>query len=406
VACSIIQDARCHLEEWRRLPFPAATRPSPLWIGHTETELAPVIHGIDSADEVIAAATSRNLTTYPTLVDDPVFETVLNAQLEWLERLGAPLSSFPLHVQESRFAANAVATTVDNRRVSSAFLYHLGIAARVRAVAGSCGRVFELGSGYGGLARVLKLLYPEAQIVLCDLPETLYLCWVYLRRHFPNARFATVVEAEAATTADADFLFTPAQAAKAISGSAFDVAINAASLSEMTQDACDYYIDLIQNHIDLKYFFHINRFGSPENYHQVCSTSYGLDPYWEVVNWSWRDSNNLMRVHPKWPPLLDLVLRRIPQAIRSDDLLANLADSYRRMAAGARVGSDTWHTATWNAVRVGRSTADIKDYVVALRRMGWREAAYYESILATTSDQASPPPPAGPGQSLENSQLA
>jgi hypothetical protein len=378
----IVCEARERLDAWRRLPFPDAIRPSPLWETHTKTVLAPVIAGLDTAGAVIAAATSRDVTTHPTPTDHHVFEQVLVAQLEWLERVGAPLSSFPLHVQESGFAAASVATMVENRRVSSAFLYHLGIAARIRSHVGPCQRIFELGSGYGGLARVLKLLHPEARLVLCDLPDTLYLCWIFLRSHFPNARFETVTDLEAATASEADFLLVPAQAVACLSGLSFDVAINTASLSEMTRAACDHYIDLIENRLRVAYFVHINRFGSPENYERVCATSYALDPYWEAVSWSWRDSANIMRVHPAWPPMLDVVLRRMPEAIRSDDLVASLADSHRRLAAAARVGSNDWHQGMWNAIRIGRSDADIRTYAEALRRMGWREAEHYEAMLA------------------------
>jgi hypothetical protein len=42
------------------------------------------------------------------------------------------------------------------------------------------GRVLEVGGGYGGVARQLQIRKSPVQIILCDLPETLYLAWYHL----------------------------------------------------------------------------------------------------------------------------------------------------------------------------------------------------------------------------------
>ena len=40
--------------------------------------------------------------------------------------------------------------------------------------------VLEIGVGYGGMARQLLQYCDDIQIVLCDLPETLYIAWHWL----------------------------------------------------------------------------------------------------------------------------------------------------------------------------------------------------------------------------------
>jgi putative sugar O-methyltransferase len=152
--------------------------------------------------------------------------------LAWLERFGRPLGSFPAYIQESEFVWPEAVGVVEGRRLSIAFLYHLCIAAQIDASAGKVGSVLELGSGYGGLARILKLLNPGANIVLCDLPTTLFFCYVYLRRHFPHATFE-VIERPEQPRGNADFTFVPAPLARNLAGSTFDLFANTSSLSGM-----------------------------------------------------------------------------------------------------------------------------------------------------------------------------
>jgi hypothetical protein len=290
-------------------------------------------------------------------------------------------------VQESGLASSKVVAVADNRRFSVAFLYHLSIAAQLQATVGKYDSAFELGSGYGGLARVLKLLNPSARIVLCDLPETLYFCYVFLRRHFPHCRFDVFHRREQLSGAaqSADFAFVPAQLAEELAGSTFDVVINTASLSEMTQAACDWYLRLIENGMRVGYLYHLNRFAGPEALGNVCSTSFGLDRHWEVLNWQWRGDGNFCNCAYPWhPPLLNLVTRRIPERIRSDILYAGMAESLRSRLTIVPIGSDEWHAAMWDLIRIDRQSADIEAYLAVIRPLGWHETAYYESLLGNT----------------------
>ena len=68
----IVREARERLDAWRRLPFPDAIRPSPLWETHTKTVLAPVIDGLDELTGTVACrlrraagATARGESTSP-----------------------------------------------------------------------------------------------------------------------------------------------------------------------------------------------------------------------------------------------------------------------------------------------------------------------------------------------------
>jgi hypothetical protein len=68
------------------------------------------------------------------------------------------------------------------------------------------GTVLEIGSGYGGVAKQLHVRCPGVRVVLCDLPETLYLAWYWLMQVFgENATVAWWDE-----NPDADVVLVPA----------------------------------------------------------------------------------------------------------------------------------------------------------------------------------------------------
>ncbi|MBF0428046.1 MAG: putative sugar O-methyltransferase [Magnetococcales bacterium] len=46
--------------------------------------------------------------------------------------------------------------------------------------------MLELGCGYGGQIEVIKKLYPNIKLVLCDIPPQLYVSEQYLKQVFPN----------------------------------------------------------------------------------------------------------------------------------------------------------------------------------------------------------------------------
>lgn len=380
MAQPIVEEARELLLAWRKLPTPPEIMPAKIWADQISEYHENIIQTL-SAEALVDRVTSDNVTTCPAFVDEPRFKGIISGQIQWLEKFGQPLHSFPAYMQDSELASPRVIATEDGRRVSAAFLYHLGAVATLGKFVGEFETVLELGSGYGGLARLLKLMRPGVRITMCDLPETLYLCYVYLRRHFPNCTFTAMTEP--GTVPKADFVFVPAPLASSLAGSSFDVAVNTCSLSEMTQSACDYYLRIIQNDIEVDYFHHLNRIGSPEPLlANACSTSFGLDPHWDVIDRHWHDAGNYYNFYfPNYGYLLNLMLRRIPDKIRSPELYAGMVARARSLLATTKQGSDEWHAAMWDIIRIERRPADIDAYLKVIRPLSWREVTFYESLL-------------------------
>lgn len=414
----IIEDAQRYLTTWLALPMPEAIAPSRMWTGNT-TEIDPVIRESSTPEEVIARITSMAPISAGISSEDRGFNERIQATQAWLKDFGRPLESFPAYVQDTPYGwPKAVAMAAD-RRVSMAFLYHLCIAAQIERTVGKLSTVFELGSGYGGLARVLKLLNPDARFVLCDLPTTLSFAYVFLRHHFPNCSFKVLDKEEQLSRSiqTADFTFVPAPLAKSIAGMEFDLMANTSSLSEMTQSAVNYYLELVQNQAHVNYLYHLNRMGTPEKIGDACSCSYALDKDWEVLEWHWRGHGSFNLVtYPETPPLLNLIAKRIPESIRSEALYAGMVKSLRSKltavapieqkpqrsrkpsvrgnvlswwqgernygSAEKTLPSDDWFATMWDLIRINKERTDIEAYLNVIRPLNWRETAYYESLLS------------------------
>jgi hypothetical protein len=407
-----IEAAQRHLSAWLELPMPPVIAPSEMW-GTNTSIIDPVIRESNTPEELISRITALAPISLGISSEDPGFNERVSATRAWLNGFGRPLESFPASVRDSPHAWPKAVAMVGDRPVSVAFLYHLSIAAQIEKASGKVDTVLELGSGYGGLARILKLLNPGARFVLCDLPVTLSFAYVFLRHHFPHCTFKALDRAEqlAASPLTADFTFVPAQLAKSIAGLSFNVAVNTSSLSEMTQSAVNYYLDLIQNQTKVEYLYHLNRMGTPEQIGNACSCSYALDRNWEVLEWHWRGRANFYNfIYPETPPLLNLIAKRIPEQARSDALYAGMVKSLRSRLATApttsvtapdaefndltwwrgesnygthtnALPSDEWFAAMWDLIRIDRQRADIEAYLNMIRPLRWREVAYYESLL-------------------------
>ena len=109
------------------------------------------------------------------------------------------------------------------------------------------GTVFEIGGGYGGVALQLLRASDNIRVVLCDLPETLYLAWWWLS----NATDRTVAWYD--DDPSADVLLVPAQERDTWHGSP-DLVFAAHSLSEMTLPVVESYMGWVRQMLP-RYFY-------------------------------------------------------------------------------------------------------------------------------------------------------
>jgi hypothetical protein len=108
--------------------------------------------------------------------------------------------------------------------------------------------VLEVGGGYGGLIREV-MLQRKIRYINCDLPETLYACYFFLRKTMPSLKIGWNIDSSA------DVILIPTQVKDVISKA--DLMFNSHSFSEMEEKTVRAYMALLHK-IEPKYFFHDN----------------------------------------------------------------------------------------------------------------------------------------------------
>lgn len=153
--------------------------------------------------------------------------------------------------------------------------------------------IVELGGGLGHLARTLRLLGLSRSHVMIDLPETLVFSYCYLSLNFPTARLLLVGSEQSAVQLAAgeyDYAFVPALLADNAMPE-YDLFVNTASLGEMRNEVIRHWIDLVQDRLDVRYLYTLNRYLNTIDPVQhawrweenECSLHY--DRRWKLLHW-------------------------------------------------------------------------------------------------------------------------
>ena len=108
----------------------------------------------------------------------------------------------------------------------------------------------DIGGGYGGMSRHLKMAFPGLKIVIFDLPEVNAIQTYFLSECFPGARFLTLRDVHELTTIDPneldfDFLILPGQLISKLAPRSVELTINTRSMMEMNLETVSFYIENI-----------------------------------------------------------------------------------------------------------------------------------------------------------------
>jgi putative sugar O-methyltransferase len=158
-----------------------------------------------------------------------------------LERLRVPWVGNPVVVFFEQEGLPNVGVTLDSFRFDS-------YAHRIACALPDGGTVLEIGGGYGGVALQLLRTRPGFRVVLCDLPDTLYLAGWWL---------SNVAEARVAwwdDDPDADIVLLPCQELDAWAGPV-DLVFTAHSLSGMDRASIAHYVAWVERS-PARYFYH------------------------------------------------------------------------------------------------------------------------------------------------------
>jgi putative sugar O-methyltransferase len=383
----LLTKAKLGLARARATRGPAALEPSEHWRGVLNRFHERAFATCDTPDALISFATENNGFVVYRLNTDPTHATVADGYLSWLEEFGRPLQSFDESICETSKVSPKVVMTRGGRRVSTSFLWHLCIAAQLQhALADPPGTVLEIGPGFGGLARLLKMLWPKTRFTLVDLPESLVFTQVYLESAHPDAKtvFAASPEELRTVDDDCDFLLVPSSCLHDLGGKTFDLALNIAAFGEMKKDAVGSYMNFIEREADVRWFYGINLFGQhpPESGRvsqrlhgdDICRVAMPLDPHWRTLLWDMHGEAGFAQVDPLMAPCLEILMERIPAPQRAaTEREREARDCFAK--AQARESKDSaWCRLMWDAVRLSPEQADIVDaWNTHGRALNWPE---------------------------------
>lgn len=364
----------------RRLPAPAALAPGP----YGDALIARFHHAAfaqcTDAAQLIRFATENNGLVIYRRLDDARSLPVIDGYLDWLERNGTPLAGFPHGLAETSLASPAVICQRRGRAVSASFLWHLCIHARLRGHLHPR-TILEIGGGFGGLARLMALADPQVRQVLVDLPETLVFAHAYLAATLPEARIVFATSHAEVTSAECDILLVPTALLDALTGQSFDLAVNVASLGEMTASAMAGYMDFLHDKVSVGHFYSVNQFGefAPESaagrgrrLTEATRSSLQLDCNWDIIHWDRHGENGFAQIDPLAAPSLEVLLGR---HMRDDAQCDVDARRCAEAAASCCVGSGPWHRWMWEAALLRPLGEEAVAYAEYCRRLGWREYA-------------------------------
>jgi hypothetical protein len=297
------------------------------------------------------------------------------------------------------------------RSWSHSFALHLSLAAFALKGIAPPGLIVELGAGFGGLARILKYLCPQAPIVLVDLPTSLVVSYAYLALNFPHAKLRIVedLEADDPETWQSDFVFVPHFLKSVVAGRKIDLFVNTLSLAHIPSDQYREYHRFIEDECDVDVFANVNCYRANPGSLRIDGTHYRQDlraqrsavdldgpstlqshaalwgNRWEILDWHLDagDKPPFLYNDSLFQPLFLKLQKRRP-ATMSADMDAQIArGAFEEAIARGRIDSAT-HRLLWTACQRDAQPHYLREYIRILEADGSPVAGELRAQLSET----------------------
>lgn len=395
---TIVENACRYYSLVSQIPAPAEVQPSKMWRRTLDNLILRSINEKHSSKHIIKSCTEGNWASFPLLKDDPMLPIAIKNYHKWTRYNDLNLSDTDYLLQESPYTSDKAIVYENGRRISAAFLWHFACCQRIHKLIPTPGSVLELGGGYGGLARIFKMVNPKAKYCILDIPEMLFVSYIFLAANFPNANILFVQSSDDLNllNSDIDFALIPNTFVDSLAGLRFDLFINTQSLSEMTQSAYDRYMQLLQNELHVEYFYNVNRFGphpdgvvlpnrADQKNHSsdICSCASALDSNWTLLFWSLYNENNVGKIYPNIEVVLEILMKRVPGSLQNPYFKTVTARGLFHEATAAMAIDDRWHRLMWESIRLDPQKEYLDAYIDILTKKDFWQANYYKKLRDT-----------------------
>lgn len=337
--------------------------------------LLPLIH--HASGDVHISASHRTTSALHGIIAE--------RHIRHLGREGLDINRLPSSICESPLVHPQIVFHRDRRLLSSDFLYRLCIhqhVAKTIPQLSECATLMEIGAGLGQLARTFRLFSPRVTQLIVDLPETLIFSYAFLRANFPDLGHFYCTSAHDISKISEQlggFVYIPFKLAKHIQGIKIDVAMNTHSFGEMPIPVTQAYFDIIQNQLDLRYLYSLNRYLQDFRLQPTPMVAIHPDARWRTLRWHFNPE--FVQTDRPYIPVdamstLEVILERTnqPQSFTVHDL-------------GMDYTGEEFLRQQWEEIRLNPTTDALRRYCTFLGEAGVREFPYYFSKLRAIGDK-------------------
>ena len=341
----ILKFSKSCFEKVYEIPYPEKFFVSSWW-RNIQNKNVELIRNFKSPLEAILYSQTGSLSGFDHRF--PHVRKIIKYKIRKLKR-DFPGIAFEEHkdLMESPYSDTTTLEKINGIPYSNIFLTHLNFYLRSTSTLNSTiERVIEVGGGYGGLARIFKIMSPDTSYIMVDLPESLFFAQVFLSMNFPDAKILYIDEDKKVDLDRFNFILIPIQFYHTVFGEKFDIAINTGSLQEMPDVAVKFWMDFIQNLIKVKMFYSFNYFLMDKRKHAETSEEEAnlicpiLDSFWDVRYF--KINPEVASIDANCRNWLELLIERIPSSECDANALFQKALLHPK-------GSNDWFENLWMA---------------------------------------------------------
>lgn len=211
-------------------------------------------------------------------------------QIETLAKAGVDFTALDAAICELDILPDELIFNIAGRRLSTDFVryYEYFNIIKQTLTLPKKPLIVEIGAGYGGLARILRLHHPDSSLLLLDIAETLTGTELYLRHAFPEFIIRYFSQNDPRPPQPGEIVLCRIEEFDLLKDLTIDLAVNTWSFGEMPNRYIDQWFRFLNERNTTKSIFLLNHFMM-----QVCLELNTARAQLQSANW-------LSRVDARW----------------------------------------------------------------------------------------------------------
>ena len=217
-------------------------------------------------------------------------ERLIVWQIETLAKAGIEFAALDPTICELDILPDELIFDIAGRRLSTDFVrfYEYFTIINQKLTLPQKPLIVEIGAGYGGLARILRLHHPDCSLLLLDIAETLTGAELYLKNAFPHSIIRYFTQDDPRPPQPGEIVLCRIEDSHLLKELTIDLAINTWSFGEMPNRYIDQWFRFLNERNTTQSIFLLNHFMM-----QVCLESNTARAQLQSANW-------LSKVDARW----------------------------------------------------------------------------------------------------------